>query len=113
MNNNSDFKRKEDVESFELRAGSRTYFFDVKETRSGEYYMVITESKKARDGQDRNERHRLFLYREDMEAFLEKMTEAKDLILDKQPLKEEERRQVKPIEENGTPDFGEISFEDL
>ncbi|MFV0365412.1 MAG: DUF3276 family protein [Mangrovibacterium sp.] len=113
-----EFNKKESINSSELRAGSRTYFFDVKETRSGEYYLVLTESKKAKNEYDRNERHRLFLYREDLDAFLDHINDAADFILDKQPLQEEERRKFRNTRPEGEkkdePDFSsDINFEDL
>ncbi|MFV0553563.1 MAG: DUF3276 family protein [Mangrovibacterium sp.] len=110
-----EFRKNDSVNSSELRAGGRTYFFDVKETRSGEYYLVLTESKKARGDQERGERHRLFLYREDMEAFLNHMNDAADFIFDKQPLKEEERRKFRNTQPEGEGEngFADVSFDEL
>ncbi|MBT3207296.1 MAG: DUF3276 family protein [Bacteroidetes bacterium] len=56
-----------------VRAGKRTYFFDVKATRSGEYYLTLTESKKKFDheGNFHFEKHKIFLYKEDFENFEE------------------------------------------
>ncbi|MFV0520961.1 MAG: DUF3276 family protein [Mangrovibacterium sp.] len=108
-----EFNKKESINSSELRAGSRTYFFDVKETRSGEYYLTVTESKKAKNAQDRNERHRVFLYREDMEAFLAHMTDAANFILNEQPILEDERRKYKNTQLDSDQNFSEINFEDL
>lgn len=64
----------EDVHSTVVRAGKRTYFFDVKSTRSNELYLTITESKKRfnqQSGRFFYEKHKVFLYREDFEKFLE------------------------------------------
>jgi hypothetical protein len=64
--------RKEEVFSRVIRAGKRTYFFDVKATRSGENYLTITESKRRFDndqGKFFYEKHKIFLYREDFEKF--------------------------------------------
>lgn len=111
-----EFNQKDEVHSSELRAGSRTYFFDVKETRSGEYYLTITESKKARNGQDHKERHRIFLYREDMEAFVKQLTEITDYTLDKQPIREEERQRFRNTQTNdpsSPSSFSDIEFDDL
>ena len=56
-----------------LRAGRRTYFFDVRETRAGDYYLTITESKKntADDGNFFYKKHKIYLYKEDFESFKE------------------------------------------
>lgn len=65
-------ERKEEIFSKAVRAGKRTYFFDVKETRSGEYYLTITESKRRfnnDDGKFYYEKHKLFLYKEDFDKF--------------------------------------------
>lgn len=68
-------KRNEPVFSKKLRAGRRrTYFFDVRPTRSNDYYLTITESKK-RYNEDGYDRHKIFLYKEDFNKFLDAMTE--------------------------------------
>lgn len=63
------------VYSEQVKAGKRIYYFDVKETRSGDKFLTITESKKKVDGDALNpqfsfEKHKLFLYKEDYEKFL-------------------------------------------
>ncbi len=68
---NSDGSRQE-IFSETVRAGKRTYFFDVKSTRAGEYYLTITESKRRFNndsGKFFYEKHKLFLYKEDFEKF--------------------------------------------
>ncbi|NJM15297.1 MAG: PUR family DNA/RNA-binding protein [Bacteroidales bacterium] len=69
---------KEDVFSNAVRAGKRTYFFDVKATRRNDYYLTITESKKRfnKDGRFFYEKHKIFLYKEDFEKFIEGLTGA-------------------------------------
>jgi len=65
--------RKEEVFSRVVRAGKRTYFFDVKTTRTGENYLTVTESKRRFDNEQGKffyEKHKIFLYREDFEKFL-------------------------------------------
>ncbi len=64
---------REDVYSKAVRAGKRTYFFDVKSTRGRDLYLTITESKKHTndDGSASYEKHKIFLYKEDFEKFLE------------------------------------------
>lgn len=61
----------EEVYSSKLKAGKRTYFIDVKETRNGEYYLTLSEhlNKKGRDGKPVTLRHRIFLYKEEFDAF--------------------------------------------
>ncbi len=61
----------EDVYSKVVRAGKRTYFFDVKATRSGDYYLTVTESRKktGRDGTPVFEKNKIFLYKEDFTKF--------------------------------------------
>ncbi|MFK7900154.1 MAG: DUF3276 family protein [Cyclobacteriaceae bacterium] len=63
---------REEIYSQKVKAGKRTYFFDVKSTRSNDYYITITESKKkTRDGDDGFffEKHKIFLYKEDFHKF--------------------------------------------
>lgn len=73
----------EDVYSKPVRAGKRTYFFDVKSTRgNNDYYLTITESKR-RTGADGNfiyDKHKIFLYKEDFEKFAEGLSEVIDYI---------------------------------
>lgn len=68
---------RDDVYSKVVRAGKRTYFFDVKSTRGRDLYMTITESKKhtAEDGSVSFEKHKLFLYKEDFAKFKDGMEE--------------------------------------
>lgn len=79
-----DYERKEGMESDReeiyskaVRAGKRTYFFDVKATRNSDYYLTITESKKRFDteGNQNFEKHKIFLYKEDFEKFAEGLDE--------------------------------------
>ena len=63
---------KNEILSRAVRAGKRTYFFDVKETKHEEKYLTITESKRKFDSENGNfyyEKHKLFLYKEDFEKF--------------------------------------------
>src|ERR1700757_2083619 len=70
----------ESVYSKRIRAGKRrTYFFDVRATRSNDYYLTITESRKKFD-QDGYDRHKIFLYKEDFNKFLKALTEAVDYV---------------------------------
>ncbi|MHC2990533.1 PUR-alpha/beta/gamma DNA/RNA-binding protein [Pontibacter sp. HJ8] len=63
---------KAEIYSQRVRAGKRTYFFDVKSTRSNDFYVTITESKrKFKDDEFSYEKHKIFLYKEDFAKFLE------------------------------------------
>lgn len=74
-----DNKEREEVFSKKVRAGKRTYFFDVKATRSNDYYVTVTESKKRlEDGVFI--KHKIFLYKEDFEKFAEGLKESIDYI---------------------------------
>ncbi len=65
---------KEEVFSKKVRAGKRTYFFDVKATKGNDYYVTITESKKRYED-DGYVKHKIFLYKEDFNKFSEAFTE--------------------------------------
>ncbi len=65
---------KENLFSRRVRAGKRTYFFDVKATKSAkDFYVIITESRRV--AEDKYEKHKLFLYKEDFKKFAEALTE--------------------------------------
>ncbi|MDQ3100812.1 MAG: PUR family DNA/RNA-binding protein [Bacteroidota bacterium] len=69
---------REDVYSKAVRAGKRTYFFDVKSTRGRDLYLTITESKKHThaDGSASFDKHKIFLYKEDFEKFINGLRDA-------------------------------------
>lgn len=76
-------RNTEDVYSKPVRAGKRTYFFDVKSTRDNkDFYLTITESKRRqeRDGNFVFDKHKIFLYKEDFEKFAEGLQDAIDYI---------------------------------
>ena len=73
-------KKMESVYSKRIRAGKRrTYFFDVRATRSNDYYLTITESRK-RFNENGYDRHKIFLYKEDFNKFIKALTEAVDYV---------------------------------
>src|SRR5690348_8642009 len=75
-NNNQPERQNDSVFSKRLKAGKRrTYFFDVKTTRGNDYFLTITESKK-RFNDNGYDRHKVFLYKEDFNKFLNALTEA-------------------------------------
>ncbi len=77
---------KEDIYSKIVRAGKRTYFFDVKATRRNDFYLTITESKKriGREGKFFFEKHKIFLYKEDFEKFADGLSDVVDYIRSQQ-----------------------------
>jgi hypothetical protein len=78
---------REEIFSKSVRAGKRTYFFDVKTTRRNDYYLTLTESKKRfnRDGRFYFEKHKIFLYKEDFEKFTDGLSEAIGYIKENAP----------------------------
>jgi hypothetical protein len=67
---------REEIFSTKVKAGKRTYFFDVKSTRSNDYYLTITESKKRfKEDGFTYEKHKVFLYKEDFNKFIEALTQ--------------------------------------
>jgi hypothetical protein len=68
---------REELFSKRIRAGKRTYFFDVKSTRSQDYYITITESRRhQKEDGFVYEKHKMFLYKEDFDKFVEGLNEA-------------------------------------
>jgi hypothetical protein len=67
----------DEVYSEKIKAGKRTYFFDVRPTRSDDYYITITESKRKPNGRG-YEKHKIFLYKEDFNKFMATLTKAID-----------------------------------
>ncbi len=69
---------RDEIYSLPVRAGKRTYFFDVKATRGNDLYLTITESKKKynEDGTFYFEKHKIFLYKEDFEKFSNGLSDA-------------------------------------
>lgn len=82
---------KEEVFSERVNAGKRTYFFDVKSTRSNDHYVTITESKKTfkREGEGAQfEKHKIFLYKEDFEKFVAALNKVVKVAADLSPASE-------------------------
>lgn len=75
---------KEEIYSKVLRAGRRTYFFDVRSTKAGDYYLTITESKKFtnEDGSFHYKKHKIYLYKEDFVEFRDILGEMTKYIID-------------------------------
>ena len=116
-----DYSDRQDIFSKAVRAGKRTYFFDVKATRRNDYYLTITESKKRfnRDGKPFFEKHKIFLYKEDFEKFSDGLAEvinyikeANPVLLDKVP--EKNLNESEKLEKPEKPEnFTNVEFEDL
>ncbi|MAU15443.1 MAG: DNA-binding protein [Muricauda sp.] len=116
---------QEEIYSKVLRAGRRTYFFDVRSTKAGDYYLTITESKKFThdDGSFHYKKHKIYLYKEDFAAFREIMEEMMDYIIEEkgtEVISERHQKDFKKEEEsfsqNGSTsesNFTEVSFDDI
>ena len=115
---------QEEIHSKVLRAGRRTYFFDVRSTKAGDYYLTITESKKFThdDGSFHYKKHKIYLYKEDFAAFRENVEEMMDFIIDEkgsEVISERHQKDFKKEEhhQNGemkTPEsFTDVEFDDI
>lgn len=117
----------EEIHSKVLRAGRRTYFFDVRSTKAGDYYLTITESKKFTndDGSFHFKKHKIYLYKEDFAGFhehLEDMTtfilneKGEEVISDRHKndySKGEHNEQADSSETTGPDKFTDVSFDDI
>ncbi len=111
---------KDEIFTKVVRAGKRTYFFDVKATRKDDYYLTITESKKrlGKEGKVFYEKHKIFLYKEDFEKFTEGLKEAVTYIDNGRDIeqKSEIQAEAEPEQEKGektSEEFTNIEFDDL
>ena len=118
----------EDIFSKVLRDGRRTYFFDVRSTKAGDYYLTISESKKFtnEDGTFYFKKHKIYLYKEDFQNFSENLAEMTKYIIDekgseviseihdkdfKAKKAEEDKKSDSSDESSGK--FTDVSFEDI
>ena len=92
-----------------IRAGKRTYFFDVRVTKGNDYYLSVTESKRriGTDGKYVYEKHKIFLYKEDFEKFMQGLKEVVSYVNAHNSSKEE----LVPKEKE--TDYTQLQFEDL
>ena len=117
---------QEEIFSQVLRAGRRTYFFDVRSTKADDYYLTITESKKFThdDGSLHYQKHKIYLYKEDFNDFQEMLTKATDYILNEKgdeviserhqkDFKKEDDDQNENDEIKSSTSFTDISFDDI
>lgn len=108
--NHDNDNRRDEVFSKSVRAGKRTYFFDVKATKGDDYYLTVTESKRKFNGDNGKfffEKHKLFLYKEDFGKFTEGLEEAINKI---KALKLEQGEEVV---EKIASDYTDLDFDDL
>ena len=122
----------EEIYSKSVRAGRRTYFFDVRSTRAGDYYMTLTESKRDfnEDGTPFYKKHKIYLYKEDFTNFKEALKEVSEYIIkekgeeiisdkkfdkptEESPVNEAKESPTEEVKEKPSTDFTEVNFEDL
>ena len=129
MENQNEFSAEE-IFSKALRAGRRTYFFDVRETKAGDYYLTITESKKFtnEDGTFFYKKHKIYLYKEDFSEFNSSLKETCEFIIEnkgeevisekhdkdfdkKKEQKNESESDDQKDEKEEAKDFADVDFE--
>lgn len=131
---NHDRMEQEEIYSKVLRAGRRTYFFDVRATKAEDYYLTITESKKFTndDGSFHYKKHKIYLYKEDFSEFRDILAEMTDYIIAEkgdEVISERHQKDFKKEYENTDADaaeggttsndepspesFTDVSFEDI
>ncbi|MAP53509.1 PUR family DNA/RNA-binding protein [Altibacter sp.] len=121
---------KEEIFSKVMRAGRRTYFFDVRSTKAGDYYLTITESKKFTndDGSFHYKKHKIYLYKEDFIEFKDHVDEMIQYILDEkgeEVISERHQKDFKKEDQANTPEqdadtdepatsnFTDVEFDDI
>jgi len=121
-----DYTEQEEIFSQVLRAGRRTYFFDVRSTKAGDYYLTVTESKKFThdDGSFHYKKHKIYLYKEDFTEFNEMLGKATDFIVNEkgeEVISERHQKDFQKPSENGevtteetsTDSFTDVNFDDI
>jgi len=116
----------EEIFSKSVRSGRRTYFFDVRSTRAGDYYLTVTESKRDfnEDGTPFYKKHKLYLYKEDFTNFKDALNEVSNYIIKekgeeiisntKRKTEEiSEKKEDTETQEKSSTDFTEVNFDDL
>jgi len=111
-----------DIFSKKVKAGRRTYFFDVRETKASDYYMTLTESLRDfnEDGVPTYRKHKIYLYKEDFTKFKDAFEEVSNYIIKEKGEeiisdKKFKKREEKPAEkkEESSADFTEVNFDNL
>lgn len=122
-----DYNEQEEIFSQILRAGRRTYFFDVRATKAGDYYLTVTESKKFThdDGSFHYQKHKIYIYKEDFKEFNQMMQAATDFIfnekgeevISQRHQKDYKREDVKSEQKEPVAElqsaFTDVNFEDI
>ncbi len=128
-----EYTKPEEIYSKVFRAGRRTYFFDVRETKAGDYYLTITESKKNmnEDGTFNYKKHKIYLYKEDFGKFKELLDDVTGFIIrekGEEVISERHQKDFNPVVEDNeaakkdaaekeenleTNDFTDVSFDDI
>ena len=113
----------QEIFSRKIRAGRRTYFFDVRSTKAGDYYMTITESIKDFDDQGvpSYRKHKIYLYKEEFNNFKNAFSDVSDFIISEKgeeiisskKEKSTKEKSEKASNNEATTDFTEVNFEDL
>ena len=121
---------QEEIFSKVMRAGRRTYFFDVRSTKAGDYYLTITESKKFTndDGSFHYKKHKIYLYKEDFSEFQDSLNDMIQYIIDEkgdEVISERHQKDFKKesdmnstevettIEEPSSNSFTDVDFDDI
>jgi hypothetical protein len=121
---------QEEIFSKVMRAGRRTYFFDVRSTKAGDYYLTITESKKFTndDGSFHYKKHKIYLYKEDFSEFKDNLEEMIDYVINEkgeEVISERHQKDYKKESEMSTSEveagvdqptpsnFTDIDFDDI
>jgi hypothetical protein len=120
INGQEEKRVNEEIFTRVVRAGKRTYFFDVKATRKDDYYLTITESKKrlGKEGKIFYEKHKIFLYKEDFEKFTVGLKDAVSYIDNGKDILSSPEQSTEPetAEDKSTiaaKEFTNVEFEDL
>ena len=124
--NEKNYNDQEEIFSQVLRAGRRTYFFDVRSTKADDYYLTVTESKKFtnEDGSFHYKKHKIYLYKEDFTEFNEMLKAATDYIVNEKgeeviserhqsDYTREEPQTSEASEVNTSESFTDVSFDDI
>ncbi|MDY8137824.1 PUR family DNA/RNA-binding protein [Aquimarina sp. 2201CG5-10] len=126
----NEMMEKEEIFSKVLRAGRRTYFFDVRATKAGDYYLTITESKKFTndDGSFHYKKHKIYLYKEDFAGFTEILNEMTNFVINEkgeEVISERHQKDYQKSYDNhsssdkveevtaSTENFTDVSFDDI
>jgi hypothetical protein len=130
MSDEKKYVEQEEIFSQTMRAGRRTYFFDVRATKADDYYLTVTESKKFtnEDGSFYFKKHKIYLYKEDFTEFIERLNDATDFIVkekgeeviserhQKDYVKPSDTKSEEPsndIEDSNPDKFTDVNFDDI